>query len=133
MSRNRTPTALLALRGSLRDPRVAARREGEPLPDAQLGEPPIDMPVEVKETWREVVRLCHRDVLCDSDALVIESLSYLLTHLRMKQFDVHPAKLARFESMLGKLGMTPADRSRVARRKKDDVSPFQKFRSQVAA
>lgn len=128
--RPRTPTAILQLRGSLERPGLRAIRVGEPEPVRALPPPPVDMPVEVKECWREIVSICHDNIMCDADALIMEQLSYLLYKCRKASFDVHPSTLARFESCLAKLGMTPADRSRVARLdiQKQRESPYSKFR-----
>lgn len=129
--RPRTPSKIMELRSS-HSYSTRSIREGEPKEEdlSPLPPPPPDMDVEVKECWREILSLCHQDIMCNADALVMEELSYLLFKCRKAKFDVHPGILSRFEACLAKLGMTPADRSRVARLdfQKQHASPFSKFK-----
>jgi hypothetical protein len=135
MGAPRVPTHILKARGSL--DRVTgtnaailrARREGEPTPRGELGAPPESMPDNVVECWKEVVKLAHFGTICDSDALIVEELSYLLFRCRENQFNVAPAILARFEKCLACLGLTPADRSRVSvdKSKLKQADPFDEF------
>ena len=55
MTRPRTPTQILQTRGSfLRHPERKRAREGEPKPDAPLGDPPAELDREHKSVWRKV-------------------------------------------------------------------------------
>jgi hypothetical protein len=130
MGRTRQTTDLLVLKGIKKKAigKFEAMRGKEPAPRGPLGMPPAEMPEKVQAAWMEIVELSHRGTLSDSDRLVVEELSYLLVRCRAKQFEVSPAILSRFEQCLGKLGMTPADRSRVqVDKSRLDENPFGKF------
>ena len=69
--------------------------------------------------WDEIVKGAPIGVLTSADRQIVEVLSRLIAECR-ENFIVFPVqKLARIESMLGKLGMTPADRSKVSGKKQD--------------
>jgi hypothetical protein len=66
--------------------------------------------------------------LAQADRLIIEHGAQLLAELRACQWKVHPTLLIRWESFLGKLGLTPADRSKVQVGKpKPDADPLDEF------
>lgn len=115
MARPRLPTNVHELKGSFKkDPARGRAREDEPVAVGELTDPPAEMPPEVAERWREVVGLAHKGVLCEVDALIVEQTAYLLHYLRETKWAVSPAVMVRYEACLGKLGMTPADRSKVS-------------------
>ena len=51
----------------------------------------------------------HPGVLCKADRLIVELASLILAILRAEQWRSSAALLIRFEAVLGKLGMSPAD------------------------
>jgi hypothetical protein len=67
-------------------------------------------------------------VLCKADRLIVEHAANLLAQLRAAVWLVHPSVLSRFEASLGKLGLSPADRSKVSVIKKDEQkNPYAEF------
>lgn len=135
MPRPRQPTNILALKGTFKhNPDRGRAREAEPVALGELKDPPEGMPEEVVARWQEIVRLCHKGVLCEVDALIVEQTAYLLHQLRAARWEVAPAVMARYEMCLGRLGMTPADRSRVAvsRPTAPGANPIDEFRRPAA-
>jgi hypothetical protein len=124
MARPRKPTALHALTGSLEhDPGRFAGRANEPVDDRALGPPPDRMEAAERVCWGEIERLAPW--LSFADRLAVEVTAGLLA--RWRQCGVAlmpPAMLTRLESMLGRLGLTPSDRSKVSAR---PVHPENRF------
>ena len=97
------------------------------MPNGAIGESPAHLPANVAECWREIVKLSHLDVLCKADRLIVEHAARILATLRAEQWRGNPALLNRFEVVLGKLGMSPADRSKVSVFKTKGANPYAKF------
>src|SRR5262249_39221023 len=113
MGRPRTSEKVLELRGSFRkDPQ---RRRVAPTPKAGIGPCPDDaMVLSTSEAWDFLVGIVPNGVLADRDRayrLIAAKLFSLLTRVGIEEMD--PPKLNRLEVMLGKLGLNPADASRV--------------------
>lgn len=129
MARPRKPSNILELNGAFkRNPSRGRARENEPVPIGEIGDPPDHMPSNVAECWREIVGFAHPGVLCKADRLIVEHAARILSSLRADQWRGNPALLNRFEVVLGKLGMSPADRSRVSIFKKSGANPYAEFR-----
>ncbi len=129
MARPRKPSNVLHLNGAFKhDPARGEARANEPVAIGDIGEPPAHLDDAVRACWVEIVGLCHPGVLCTADRLVMEHTSQLLAQLRASSWQVHPTILIRFEASLGKLGMTPADRSKVSAAKpKEAYDPLDEF------
>ena len=56
-------------------------------------------------------------MLTDSDRLSLELAANLLAQFRADPVEFPAARLVRLEALLGKFGMTPADRSKVGGKK----------------
>lgn len=113
MSRPRTPTNILELRGSFdQNPARGAAREGEPEAIEPLGDCPARLVDDQAKAWAELVEACHLGVLCRADRHHVELAARLLAESWTNP-GISSAKIARLEAMLGKLGMNPSDRSRV--------------------
>ena len=128
--RPRKPSNVLEMSGAFRkNPQRRKEREGEPQPAQPIGPPPDWMPDNVQEAWRDIVRLAPGGVLGDCDRIYVEVASELLALKRqLGVMAMEPAKLNRLETMLGKLGMNPADRSKVkAPGAGKPNSPFEEF------
>ena len=112
MARPRKPTAVLALKGAFaHDPQRS--RDAEPVPTASIGDPPDGFDVVKVKAWAEVVSIAPPGVLYNSDRLALEMLVCLLVEFRSNPNGFHQAKLGRLESLCGKFGMTPSDRSKI--------------------
>ena len=113
MPRPRKPTALHILSGAVDiNPGRFAARENEPHDDRPLGPPPDTMPPDQRAAWMEIERLAPW--LAYADRIAVEVTSWLLTRFRLQASSMPPALHSRLESMLGRLGLTPSDRSKVS-------------------
>lgn len=126
MARPRTASNVLELRGAFKNhPGRGKDRASEPKADEPIGAAPDHLSDEAKACWDEIVGLCHRGTLCRADRLAMEYAASLLSQMRAGAWLCHPAVLIRFEVMLGKFGLTPADRSKVSATPAAPSNPFE--------
>ena len=115
MSRPRVPTNILTLRGAYRrNPKRLVERAGEPVSDAPIGEPPEHLTGEARAAWGEISGLAPLGTFCPADRVAVEICAVLLAQFRESPNDFPAAKLTRLESLLGRFGLTPSDRSRIS-------------------
>lgn len=123
MPRPRKPTAVLEAKGAFKkDPQ--RRRDGEPVVDTPLGNPPAHMTELETACWFEIAELAPRGVLTSADRVTVEALAHLLAEFRTKKADFSASAHARMYAYLGQLGMMPAERSKLSIEKPKDVNPF---------
>lgn len=128
MPRPRKPTALALIDGSAKhDPQRFRDRMNAPDPAPGLGRPPTHLSKEEKKAWKEIEKQAAPGVLTISDRLHVEQLCRLIARSRAPSVEVegvpvpHPVALYKaIESMLGKLGFNPSDRSRISTGAKDE-------------
>lgn len=129
MARPRLPTAVKEMTGAfIKHPE--RRPKAEPKPPAGLGPAPRRLSPAQRECWDELVDQAAAGVLTKSDRTIVELAARLMAEL-WSAAEIAPAKAARLESALGRLGLTPADRSRVivAEGGKED-SPWDRLTAQ---
>ncbi|HZF97726.1 MAG TPA: hypothetical protein VEY92_05705 [Pseudoxanthomonas sp.] len=69
-----------------------------------------------KKCWKDILEAAPAGVLTNADRLYVEVAAELLAMKRQLGIQhMDSTKLNRLETMLGKLGLNPADRSRVSR------------------
>lgn len=127
MARPRTPTKILEMRGSFKNrPSRRRARENEPIPTGVIGDPPKHLQGEkLKGIWREIIAATVPGVLTNSDRILLEIICYLLDELRSNPAEFPSGKMTRLESMLGKCGLAPADRTKIAGLGKEEKeNPF---------
>ncbi len=131
MARPRKPTNMLALTGAFKiNPKRAVARKDEPAPVGEIGEAPDHLLEAERKAWAEIVGLCHKGTLCAADKLVIEHGARVLAALRAMTEYTDVRLMVRLEAVLGRLGLTPADRSRVSATKpKAQDDGYDEFRS----
>ena len=115
MARPRTPTAVLELTGAFqKDPQRRECREGEPAANGPLGDPPAGFAAdrELLEIWDELVSLVPANVLARADRWTVELACRMMRLLRKGGFKA--AELNILLSCLSRMGLTPADRSKVS-------------------
>lgn len=117
MTGARTPTNVLEIRGAF-DKNPNRRRE-DAKTTGEIGDPPTYLSEMERLAWAEIVQNAPISVLTSADRQIVELASRLMAESRVDFTEFTAAKLARLEAMLGKLGMTPADRSRVSAGNKD--------------
>jgi len=114
MPANRVPTKIMDLRGAFKvHPERKRERENEPQPTEDIGAPPKGLSRSEKACWREIVKNSPPGVLKNSDRVALEMLSCLLAEFRIQKTLFKAAKLAQLNSLLGRFGYTPSDRSKV--------------------
>ncbi len=112
MARPRKPTAELELNGAFKkDPKRGEARSYEPPSNGPIGDPPNYFDDTQRDLWWEVVDIVPPKVLAKADRLVLEVISRLMEKLRTGV--IRGAELNILISCLSRLGLTPADRSRV--------------------
>jgi hypothetical protein len=98
-----------------------------PLNDSPLGNPPENFTADMRATWLDMARICPEGVLSEAERPIITNFCRIEADIVRKMaegVDVPSALYARQESILGKLGMTPGDRSRVGVAAPRGVSDF---------
>jgi len=80
--------------------------------DEPLGDAPSEWPIAGKVLWHEIANMAPAGVLTKADRLILEVTCRLVIEMREKRFS--GAIAAQLRCCLASLGMTPADRSRVA-------------------
>jgi hypothetical protein len=127
MARNRTATSVLKQRGAFeKNPQRGRDREFEPIPKAILGNPHKCLTELQVECWRELVAMAPDGVLMDSDAWAVEIASRVMAKLR-QDGELPSTQWAILISALAKMGLTPADRSKVMIQKTDGEDEDAKF------
>ncbi len=112
MPAHRKPTALLKGSGSFDHNRGRyADRLAEPPPTGPLGPPPKHFDKAHGGLWRELAAAAPPGVLTNSDRIAVE-LACCLLH-QQRAGTASAAALAQLTTLLGKMGMTPADRNKV--------------------
>lgn len=115
MARPRKPTNVLEMSGAFKKDPQRKRQDAET--SGPLGKAPSHINGAVLNAWNEIVKSAPREVLTGSDALAIEVAANLLAQFRDDPVEFPAAKLVRLEALLGKFGMTPADRAKVGGKK----------------
>ncbi|MCP4139077.1 MAG: P27 family phage terminase small subunit [Chloroflexi bacterium] len=110
MSRPRTPSKILELKGAFKTNPERARKN-EPVPNAAFPKsPPKHLTAIEKKTWIEIVKHVPAGVLSDADVFQVEALSRLLALFR--ETEAPPMTMyQRLEAALGKLGLNPSSRA----------------------
>jgi len=123
--RPRTPTKILDLKGSYKThPERKQERAAEPKPRADRVTPPKYLSKDHKACWREIIKQAPPGVYTNMDRQALEVTCVLLDKFRkgytLMAEPMSAAELGLLTRMLSQLGMTPADRSRIAVPKQDE-------------
>lgn len=114
MGRNRKPTHELEQSGAFeKDPQRRRDRENEPVPAGPLGDPPEYLSPAAQSVWHELAGQVPQGVLTIADRFLVEIVSRQMARLRAGE-DLKAAEINQIISCLSRMGLTPADRSRVA-------------------
>lgn len=126
MARPRTATNILELNGAYKKhPERKAERELEPSPKAGIGPAPDYLADDEKAAWDYFVEIAPHGVLGDSDRGHLEVVARLFAYQRrVKVEDWSSMKIARLDSMMGRMGFNPAERSKVKAEKAKPKNAF---------
>jgi len=110
VGRPRLPTKVLELRGTFKkNPKRRLAREGEPVAPGKLGAPPDCLDKDEQARWYELSEAAPW--LAAADRFIVELACGLWMLERRGKATATESRL--LVSILGRLGMTPADRSKV--------------------
>lgn len=115
MARPRTPTNVLELKGAFKKNPQRARQDAESV--GPLSSAPPHLAGAELDAWNEIAQYAPPGVLTDSDRIALEVAANLLAQFRNDPVEFPSTKLVRLEALLGKFGMTPADRAKVGGKK----------------
>ena len=120
MPRSRTPTSTLENRGAfLHNPQRREDRAEEPIPTGELGEPPVGLTPYQANIWRELAAIIPPGVAADCDRWLVELAVKLMAKVRRGV--ARCSEVSQLLTCLSRMGMTPADRSRVKSMVKADA------------
>lgn len=124
MARPRKPSNVLELTGAFKQ--NPQRRRVDPEAAGPIKKHPDYLKLSEISAWKEIIKCSPAGVITESDRLAVEIASCLMAEFRESPIDMHPSRLARLCALLGQLGMTPADRSKIGVKasKKQDENPF---------
>ena len=123
MARPRKPTAVLDARGAFKkDPQ--RKRHGEPIVKTPIGEAPADFNELQRAAYRQIMEQAPPGVLTSADTVTVEALANLLALFRSDRANFPIPAYGRMQSLLGTLGMTPADRSKLSIAPIQSENPF---------
>lgn len=110
-------------RGSfLKHPERKRARSGEPKPAGKIGDPPEQLKADEKDCWSELVAI-NPNVLELRDRWHVEETACLMAlsrRLRAVGQRLKAAEQSQLMNNLAKMGMNPADRSRVTELRSED-------------
>ena len=128
MARPRTATALLEARGTFEhNPQRA--RPYEPVTGRGIGPAPDHLDEQQRATWDEVVSSCAAGVFQSSDRPMMEVLTVHLSEFRKDPVGFGFKRTQVLLTLLGRCGMTPADRSKVVVPRGKDEKPDKAVRT----
>ncbi|WP_426689993.1 hypothetical protein [Rhodanobacter ginsengiterrae] len=122
MVAHRKPSNVLQLSGAFaKNPQ---RTRTDPTPRGPIGSAPKQAPITFRKAWDLIVKACPEGVLADRDRLAVEIAASLFQQFRAAPAEFPAVKLARLQSLLADLGMTPAAASRVTAAPKPQRNDF---------
>lgn len=114
MARPRKPTAIHVLKGTAeKHPDRMRERGNEPQPTGGIGPCPTRLGPQVAEAWDSLVDGCAPGVLTSMDRVALQLAATLLARFWADPMECDVKIVGRLHSLLGSMGMTPADRSKV--------------------
>lgn len=111
MARPPKPTAVLELVGAYKK-NPQRKRKNEPKPVAGIGRF-SDGPTDLASIWDEIVAQTVPGVMTLSDRVALEIVCRLLAEIRLKPDEISVGKATALCNLLGRFGLTPADRAKV--------------------
>lgn len=124
MANPRKPQALREIQGTAKD-HPNRQNPDQPEPTRGIG-PPNQMLTEYeREIWDEVVGMSYAGVLGEADRIALELMCRLIAEMRLDFIEMTAAKLTQLSNLLGRFGMTPSDRTKIAVPKTKKSNPFE--------
>ena len=112
MGRPATATKILEARGAFKKNPNRARPYEPEVKEPFPKDPPKHLARKQKATWREIVSYCPFGVLTRADRFPVEVAACLLAEYREDPDAMPTARIGRMCAEFGRLGLSPADRTR---------------------
>jgi hypothetical protein len=128
MARPRTPTAVLELKGAFKkNPIRKKEREGEPVVEGAIGQPPKHMGEVARAIWRRVAKSAHW--LTEADRCAFEIYCGLKAEAEVDLTEMQASRISLLNKYQNDLGLTAVARSKVKAPEKpvEVVNPFAMF------
>ena len=129
MARPSKPTAVLELTGAFKK-NPQRKRTGEPTPTGGIGAYAKGS-TDREKIWDEIVGQCAPGVLTNADRLSLEIAVEYIRQFRTDPVKFSAARIHVLIAILGRFGMTPADRAKMhlpeAPKGGGEVVPWSKF------
>lgn len=128
----RKPLAVHELQGTIKkNPGRYESRKNEPRVEPLAEKPPTHLSTAEKKIWKEIVAIAPTGALGSSDKFIVELACRLIVSFRTGQL-LKTSEVAQLVSVLGRLGLTPADRAKLnveqpADKSNEPADPFSQF------
>ena len=107
----RKTTAVLEAKGSFKkNPQL---KRVDPKTSDEIGPPPAYFDDVERRVWQEFIETSPEGVLTQSDRIILEIASTLLSDYRKNRASFNTSRVNILQRALASLGMTPLDRSRI--------------------
>lgn len=122
MPRPKVPSEIAAITG-YRKSHPSRFNDREPRPSAGIGEYPKNPAMDAAGCWNEIVDNACPHVLSCADRYCVEIAAHLMAEFRQSPTEFTAARLTVLERCLGKMGMSPVDRTRVVAVTEEQSNP----------
>lgn len=126
MPRHKQPRELAELKGATRHDPQRYRLES-PKSEHPIGDAPDWLSAEAQAVWFELQTYALPGVLTGADRMVMAALAELQAEFRKSPSEMPAARIGQMIGLLGRLGMSPADRQKLGSPKKPEGNEFDQF------
>lgn len=122
MGRHRKPSNVLDAAGAFK--KNPNRSRSDPKTKGEIGRAPAYLSKTEQKAWRDIVKQAPHGVLTGSDRIMVETAARYLAEARDGWSDMSAANRTGLVGVMGRLGLSPADRAKIAMPGDDDDDPF---------
>lgn len=126
MPRHKQPREVADLKGAARKHPERYRAE-PPKVEAPIGNAPDWLTAEARLVWFELETYALPGVLTAADRLIMAALSELQAEFRANPREMPAARIGQMVGLMGRLGLSPADRQKLGTVKPQEGNPFEAF------
>jgi hypothetical protein len=131
MANPRKPQALREVQGTAKD-HPGRQNLDQPKVIKGIGPAPEHFTELQSDVWDYLVSVMYAGVLAESDRPTLEMMSMLFYRFRHGTYEedtvcpvLNGVELSRLDSLMGRYGMTPSDRTKIIVPKQPDKNPFE--------
>lgn len=123
MSKSRTATSILEARGAFAK-HPDRKREDPKVTDPFPAEAPANLtPLQVK-WWHRIAKMAPDGVLTGADQIIVRVCACLMAQYAVDPDGMPTARIARLTAEIGKLGLSPSDRAKLATKPEEGGDEF---------